>query len=57
MRDKYGIKAKPTYKLQLYVTTIHAQANAIIEQVHKVINNMQRLFDLENKINHENLED
>jgi hypothetical protein len=26
---------------QLQVTTIHAQANAIIEQVHKVVNGQQ----------------
>jgi hypothetical protein len=39
---------------QLQVTTYHPQANAIIEQVHKVVNDMLRSFDLEN--NHENLE-
>jgi hypothetical protein len=38
---------------QLQVTT-HKQANAIIERVHKVVNDMLRSFDLEN--NHENLE-
>jgi hypothetical protein len=40
---------------QLQVTTIFPQANAIIERVHKVVNDMLRLFDLEN--NHENLEE
>jgi ABC-type phosphate transport system auxiliary subunit len=40
---------------QLQVTTIYTQANAIIEQVHKVVNDMLRSFDLEN--NHENLEE
>jgi hypothetical protein len=39
---------------QLQVTTIHAQANAIIERVHKVVNDILRSFDLEN--NNENLE-
>jgi uncharacterized HAD superfamily protein len=41
---------------QLQVTTIHAQANAIIERVHKVtiVENIFRSFDLED--NHENLE-
>jgi hypothetical protein len=39
---------------QLQVITENAQANAIIEWVHKVINDMLRSFDLEN--NHENLE-
>jgi hypothetical protein len=51
MQDNYGIKAKPT--------TIHnhAQANAIIERLHKVMSchDMLRSFDLEN--NHENLEE
>jgi hypothetical protein len=41
--------------IQLQVTTYHPQANAIIERVHKVINDMLRSFDLEN--NHENLEE
>jgi hypothetical protein len=41
---------------QLQVTTIHKQANAIIERVHKVVNDMLRSFDLENENNHENLE-
>jgi hypothetical protein len=40
---------------QLQVTTHHSQANAIIERVHKVVNDMLRSFDLEN--NHENLEE
>jgi hypothetical protein len=39
---------------QLQVRTINPQANAIIERVHKVVNDMLRSFDLEN--NHENLE-
>jgi hypothetical protein len=39
---------------QLQVTTYHPQANAIIEWVHKVFNDMLRSFDLENS--HENLE-
>jgi hypothetical protein len=38
-------------------TTYHPQANAIIEQVHKVVNDMLRSFALENKSNHENLEE
>jgi hypothetical protein len=42
---------------QLQVTTTHPQANAIIERVHKVVNDMLRSFDLENKRNHENLEE
>jgi hypothetical protein len=40
---------------QLQVPTQHPQANAIIERVHKVFNDMLRSFDLEN--NHENLEE
>jgi hypothetical protein len=40
---------------QLQVTTYHLQSNAIIERVHKVVNDMLRSFDLEN--NHENLEE
>jgi hypothetical protein len=40
---------------QLQVTTYHPQANAFIEQVHKVINDMLKSFDLEN--NHENIEE
>jgi hypothetical protein len=46
MCENYGIKAKPT-------TSHNSQANAIIEQVHKVVNNMLRSFDLEQ----ENLEE
>jgi hypothetical protein len=41
-------KAKPT-------TSHNPQANAIIERVHKVVNDMIRSFDLEN--NHQNLEE
>jgi hypothetical protein len=48
MQDNYGIKDKPT-------TSHNPQANAIIERVHKVVNDMPRSFDLEN--NHENLEE
>jgi hypothetical protein len=40
---------------QLQVTTYNPQANAIIERVHKVVNDMLRSFDLEN--NHENVEE
>jgi hypothetical protein len=40
---------------QLQVKTINPQANAIIERVHKIVNDMLRSFDLEN--NHENLEE
>jgi hypothetical protein len=40
---------------QLQVTTNTAQANAIIERNHKVVNDMLRSFDLEN--NHENPEE
>jgi hypothetical protein len=40
---------------QLQVTTNRTQANDIIEQVNKVVNDMLRSFDLEN--NHENLEE
>jgi hypothetical protein len=42
---------------QLQVPTIDAQAKAIIERVHKVVNDMLRSFDLENENNHENLEE
>jgi hypothetical protein len=42
---------------QIQVTTINTQANAIIEGVHKVVNDMLRSFDLENEHNHENLEE
>jgi hypothetical protein len=41
---------------QLQVTTINPQGSAIIERVHKVVNDMLRSFDLENKNNHENLD-
>jgi hypothetical protein len=44
----YGIKAKPT-------TSHNPQANAIIERVLNIVNDMLRSFDLEN--NHENLEE
>jgi hypothetical protein len=40
---------------QLQVTTIYTQANAIIEQLHKVVIDILRSFDLEN--NNENLEE
>jgi hypothetical protein len=50
MCDNYGIKTKPTT-----IHNIHPQANAIIEQVDKVVNDTLRSFDLEN--NHENLEE
>jgi hypothetical protein len=50
MCDNCGIKAKPTTS-----NVINPQANAIIEQVDKVVNDMLRSFDLEN--NHENLEE
>jgi transposase InsO family protein len=46
MCKNYGIKAKPT-------TSHNPQANAIIEQVHRVVNKMLRSFDLER----ENLEE
>ena len=46
MCDNYGVKAKPT-------TSHNPQANAIIEQLHKVVNDLLRSFDLEN----ENLEE
>jgi hypothetical protein len=42
---------------QIQVTTINPQANAIIERVHKVVNDMLRSFDLEYENNHENLEE
>jgi hypothetical protein len=48
VQDNYSIKAKPT-------TSCNPQANAIIERVHKVINDMLTSFELE--INHENLEE
>jgi hypothetical protein len=40
---------------QPQVTTSRPQANAIIECVHKVVNDMLRSFDLE--ANHQNLEE
>jgi hypothetical protein len=40
---------------QLQVTTINTQANAIIERVHKVVNDMLRSFNLEKNL--ENLEE
>jgi transposase InsO family protein len=46
MCDSYGIRAKRT-------ASHNPRANAIIEQVHKVVNNMLRSFDLEK----ENLEE
>jgi hypothetical protein len=49
MCDNYGINSN-----QLQLTTINPQANAIIEQIHKVVNDMLRSFDLEN--NHVNIQ-
>jgi hypothetical protein len=46
MCENHGIEAKPT-------TNDNCQANAIIQQVRKVVNNMLRSFDLEK----ENLEE
>jgi hypothetical protein len=40
---------------QLQVTINRPQSNAIIERVHKVVNDMLRSFDLEH--NHENIEE
>jgi hypothetical protein len=40
---------------QIQFTIYHPQANAIIEQVHKVVDDMLTSFDLEN--NQENLEE
>jgi hypothetical protein len=40
---------------QIQITTSDPQANAIVERVHKVVNDMLKSFDLEN--NHENLEE
>ena len=37
----YGVKAKP-------ITIRNPQANAIVEQIHQVIGNIIRTFDLEN---------
>jgi hypothetical protein len=48
LQDNYGIKDKPT-------TDLNPQANAIIEGVQKVVNDMLRSFDLEN--NHKYLEE
>jgi hypothetical protein len=50
MQNNYGIKAKPT-RSHNHI----AQANAIIERLHKVVNDMLRSFDLEN--NNENIEE
>jgi predicted proteasome-type protease len=41
---------------QLQVTTNITQANAIIERVHKVVNDIFRSFDLENETINKNLE-
>jgi hypothetical protein len=41
---------------KLQVITSRSQANASIERLHKVVNDMLRSFDLENENNHENLE-
>jgi hypothetical protein len=43
---------QPNYNSQPFST----QANAMIERVHKVVNDMLRSFDLENENNHDNLE-
>jgi hypothetical protein len=40
---------------QLQVSTIHAQENAIIERIHKDVNDMIKSFDLKN--NRENIEE
>jgi hypothetical protein len=40
---------QPNYKSQPFIT----QTNAMIERVNKVVNDMLRLFDLENENNHE----
>jgi hypothetical protein len=42
MCDHYGIEAKPK-------TSHNPQANAIIQRVHKIVNDMLRSFDLENE--------
>jgi hypothetical protein len=42
---------------QLQVTTCIPQANAFIDRVQKVVNDMLRSFDLENENNHENIEE
>jgi hypothetical protein len=46
-------KLKPN---RLKVTANNPQANAIIERVHKVVNDMLTSFDLEDENNHNNLE-
>ena len=43
MYDSYGIKSKPT-------KSHNPQANAIIEEVHKVVINMIRSYDLKDEI-------
>jgi hypothetical protein len=50
MQGNYAIKVKKT-------TSYNADANATIEQVHKIVNVMLKSFDLENEQNHENLEE
>jgi hypothetical protein len=47
MQDNYVIKVKPT------TSHNHAKVNAIIEQMHKVVNHVLISFYLQN--NHENL--
>jgi hypothetical protein len=42
---------------QLQFTTYHPKSNAIIERVHKVVNDMLRSFYLENEKKHENFEE
>jgi hypothetical protein len=41
----------------LQVTAYHPQANAIIERVHKVVDDMLRSFDLENNDENRHLEE
>jgi hypothetical protein len=41
---------------QLQVKTNTTQTHAIIERVHKIVNDMLRSFDLENETNRENIE-
>jgi hypothetical protein len=43
--------------IQLYVTTNRSQANAMIERVQIILNDMLISFDLENENNHENLDE
>jgi transposase InsO family protein len=50
MYENYGIKAKPT-------TSYNPQANAIIERIHKIVNEMLRSFYFKNENNHENIEE